>query len=139
MLDIVVADTNVLISGFWSTKGSPAQIVDLIDEAEIFVCYNDPIMAEYRFVSSRPKFEGHIDQNDFTIFLSGVEKVGVRFMPAQSTFPMPDESDRIFYDTAKQAGAILITGNIKHFPVEPFIMTPGDFIRRYRQEQEKVN
>jgi predicted nucleic acid-binding protein len=44
---------------------------------------------------------------------------------------LPDEKDRIFYDTAKQRNAILITGNIKHFPEEDFIMSPKDFLERY--------
>ena len=42
--------------------------------------------------------------------------------------PMPDETDRIFYDTAKASGAILITGNLKHFPSEPFIMKSAEFL-----------
>ena len=43
--------------------------------------------------------------------------------------PMPDEDDRKFYDVAKSSGAFLITGNIKHFPSESFIVTPADFLR----------
>lgn len=42
---------------------------------------------------------------------------------------MIDEKDRIFYDTAKESSAILVTGNIKHFPKEAFIMSPNDFIQ----------
>jgi len=41
---------------------------------------------------------------------------------------MTDETDRVFYDTAKASGAILITGNIRHYPAMPFIMTPADFL-----------
>ncbi|MCL2662882.1 MAG: hypothetical protein FWE83_06060 [Oscillospiraceae bacterium] len=37
-------------------------------------------------------------------------------------------SDRIFYDTAIASGAVLITGNTKHFPDEPIIMTPSEFL-----------
>jgi len=46
----------------------------------------------------------------------------------RSTMEMPDESDRKFYDLHKAAGAILITGNIKHFPKEDSIMKPADFL-----------
>ena len=45
-----------------------------------------------------------------------------------SDVPMLDEDDRVFYDTAKESGAILVTGNTKHFPAESFIMTPSDFL-----------
>jgi predicted nucleic acid-binding protein len=44
-----------------------------------------------------------------------------------SDFPMPDESDRKFYDIAKACDASLITGNKKHYPTEPFIITPSAF------------
>jgi len=40
---------------------------------------------------------------------------------------MPDESDRTFYDTAKTCGAVLVTGNMRHYPSESFIMTPAKF------------
>jgi len=45
-----------------------------------------------------------------------------------SNIPLPDESDRIFYDTAKENGTILITGNTKHYPNEAFIVTPANFL-----------
>ena len=46
---------------------------------------------------------------------------------------MPDEDDRVFYDTAVKAEAYLITGNKKHFPLEPFIVYPVNFLRIYRE------
>jgi len=36
--------------------------------------------------------------------------------------------DRIFYDAAVEAMAYLITGNIRHFPKESFIVTPAQFL-----------
>jgi predicted nucleic acid-binding protein len=46
----------------------------------------------------------------------------------KSTFEMTDEDDRKFYDLYKAAKAILITGNLKHFPKEDLIMTPAAFM-----------
>jgi len=43
---------------------------------------------------------------------------------------MPDESDRTFYDTAKECGATLITFNLKDYPAEPSIMTPVEFLEK---------
>ncbi len=34
-------------------------------------------------------------------------------------------------EVAKFCGAVLVTGNIKHFPQKPFIMTVSDFLERY--------
>ena len=39
-----------------------------------------------------------------------------------------DESDRKFYDTAKTADSYLVTGNIKHFPNDPIVITPAKCI-----------
>jgi predicted nucleic acid-binding protein len=56
------------------------------------------------------------------------QRFGIQIEPPVSTMPMTDETDRIFYDTARASGATLITGNIKHYPAEPFIMTPSHFL-----------
>jgi hypothetical protein len=47
---------------------------------------------------------------------------GIAIETETSTIEMIDESDRKFYDLHKAANAILITGNIKHFPKEDTIM-----------------
>jgi predicted nucleic acid-binding protein len=39
-----------------------------------------------------------------------------------------DDDDRIFYDAAVEATAYLITGNMRHFPKESFIVTPAQFL-----------
>jgi hypothetical protein len=48
---------------------------------------------------------------------------------------MPDETDRKFYDVAKATDAILITGNTKHYPNEPFVLTPAAFVQRYYSKE----
>ena len=63
--------------------------------------------------------------------INALEAGGTVIEPTTSTMPMPDESDRTFYDTAKASGAILVTGNIKHYPDESFIMTPADFLQAF--------
>jgi len=62
--------------------------------------------------------------------INEIVEIGVVVNPSPSDIPMADESDRIFYDTAKEAGAILITGNTKHYPTEQFITTPAEFIKQ---------
>jgi putative PIN family toxin of toxin-antitoxin system len=36
--------------------------------------------------------------------------------------------NRKFFDAAKTCGAVLITGNKKHYPPEPFILSPAEFL-----------
>jgi hypothetical protein len=56
-----------------------------------------------------------------------IEAIGVDIL-------LPDEDDRPFYEVAKAANAYLITGNLKHFPQEPFILSPADFLALINQK-----
>jgi len=122
----VVLDTNIIISAALSPQGTPAKIVDLVlDNEEIQLYYSVEIFAEYKRVLAykRLNIKPEIQQK----ILDKISIIAVSIEPTPSAIPMPDEADRIFYDVALASGAILITGNRKHFPDEPFIMTPADF------------
>ena len=42
---------------------------------------------------------------------------------------MPDEDDRVFYEVAlSKDDAYLVTGNLKHFPATPIVVTPAEMI-----------
>ena len=122
----VVIDTNIVISAAISPFGNPANILDMILDGEIQMYYSDGIMNEYIDVLSRPRLQ--IAANLQFYIIKGLTRMGICINQTVSTFPLPDESDRIFYDTAKDSGAVLITGNTKHYPTESFIMTPSDFM-----------
>lgn len=70
--------------------------MELVFDGPIIPVYNSAILKEYREVLSRPKFH-------FT-------------------------KDRVFYEVVleerKAEETYLVTGNIKHFPIETFIVTP---------------
>jgi putative PIN family toxin of toxin-antitoxin system len=122
----VVIDTNVVVSAAISPYGNPAKILDMVFDNEILVCYCDGIMDEYENVLSRTRLNIAPDVKFKTI--RAIRCLGMKINQTVSSFPLPDESDRFFYDTAKYAEAILITGNVKHYPAESFIMTPADFL-----------
>lgn len=43
---------------------------------------------------------------------------------------MPDEEDRVFYEISlSKEDSFLITGNLKHFPASPKVVSPSDFVR----------
>ena len=126
----VVIDTNVLVSAIHSTKGKPAQVLKLVfldDETQLF--YNQKILDEYSRVLAYKKFDFAIELQKAAI--DDIINYGDVLTPTASDIYMPDESDRIFYDTAKTSGAILVTGNKKHYPDEPFILTPAEFLEKY--------
>ncbi|MCQ2072302.1 MAG: PIN domain-containing protein [Bacteroidaceae bacterium] len=41
----------------------------------------------------------------------------------------PDPKDIVFYEVAlSKEGSFLVTGNIKHFPKDPIVVTPAEFL-----------
>jgi putative PIN family toxin of toxin-antitoxin system len=125
----VVLDTNILVSALLS-NGPPALIVDRVAGERIRPCFDDRILTEYWDVLSRPKLgfsPPRVDRLIHDIVRAGF---GIE-VSVPSGFSMPDEDDRKFYDAARTAGAVLITGNTRHYPNEPFILTPAAFVQKY--------
>ncbi|MDR3119931.1 MAG: putative toxin-antitoxin system toxin component, PIN family [Clostridiales bacterium] len=121
-----VLDTNVIVSALISPKGNAAVILGMITDNLLKPIYCQQILREYVDVLTRPRFgfpETRVKES-LTLF----EMFGVPVDPRKSDFLMIDESDRIFYDAAVASAAVLITGNLKHYPREPFVVSPADFL-----------
>ena len=126
----IVLDTNIIISAAITPNGNPAKIIKLVSNTEnMIICYNPDIIDEYVRVLSYERLNFSAEKKIRAINV--VWKYGILTQPIKSTMPLPDESDRIFYDTAKAVDAYLITGNIKHYPEEPHILTPAKFIEMF--------
>ena len=121
-----VIDTNVFVSGLLSARGNSAQIINAMKEKQFNLIYNDDILAEYREVLCREKLG--LYPNDVQELLDVIYRGGLSVISNASDIPLIDEDDRIFYDTAKTSDATLVTGNKRHYPNEPFIMSPADFL-----------
>jgi putative PIN family toxin of toxin-antitoxin system len=123
----VVLDTNILVSALLTPGRKPGQILTMVLTQKLRPWYTQKILAEYQAVLSRPKFP--IDQAEVKDIIDNITQNGAStYVLTPSTFPMVDETDRKFYDTAKIGRATLITGNKKHYPAEAFIMTPAEFL-----------
>ena len=119
-------DTNVLVSGLTSDKGSPARIVDAFKENRFNLFHCPEIVAEYHDVLSRGWLG--LDTVDVHDLIELIILTGFSIMPEKSSMAMTDEDDRVFYDAAKNGGAYLVTGNIKHYPKEKFVVTATQFL-----------
>ena len=53
---------------------------------------------------------------------------------------LPDPKDRVFYEVVmeerKEEDAYLVTGNIKHFPEKPYIVTPRQMLNIILEDRE---
>jgi len=124
----VVFDTNVLVSYLINGNGTPARAASLFFDGKIDVFYSNNIYEEYEEVLNREHF--HFDKTKISKILDDLATYGKLINPEASFFPIPDETDRIFYDTAKQSESFLVTGNTRHYPQEAFILTPAKFLER---------
>ncbi|MCD8328074.1 MAG: putative toxin-antitoxin system toxin component, PIN family [Ruminococcus sp.] len=126
---LVVIDTNVLVSALWSRNGAPAKIINMVLNGRLIPCYDWRILCEYREVLLRPKFG--FTQNEVNALLDWFESFGRSVVAEPCKECFIDESDKKFYEVAKFCNATLITGNIKHFPSEPNIVTVSEFLAEY--------
>jgi uncharacterized protein len=126
---LVVIDTNVLVSAIWSKDGAPAQVISLILNDVITPCYDYRITQEYREVLERPKFG--FSRSEIHSLLDWFESIGPSIVAPPCDSPFVDESDRKFYEVAKFCHAKLITGNLKHFPKDPDVLSVAEFLEQY--------
>lgn len=127
---LIVIDTNILVSALWSPSGAPSQILSLVLNEALIPCYDERIMTEYREVLSRPKFG--FSQSEINALLDWIKYFGRSVVPLPLDEPFTDEADKKFFETAKYCKACLVTGNIKHFPDDPLVMTANEFLKKYR-------
>ena len=104
----LVLDTNVIISAFINPNGKPSQIMKLVLERKAELCYNSAILSEYESVMRRRKFSDKIDSGNIRQFINLLSSIGISFDPLPSAIKLQDESDQIFYDTAKGSDSFLI-------------------------------
>ena len=124
-----VIDTNVIISSLLThNQKSPTRIVlDMVREGRIVPMVNSDITEEYREVLSRSKF--HFSSCDVSEIMGVFSDRGEIFVPDSLRGEFVDLNDVIFYETyLLKDGAYLVTGNLKHFPVEPRIIPPVDMV-----------
>lgn len=126
-----VIDTNVLVSALLSSHDDAATVLVIkkLFSGEVIPLFSDDILKEYHDVLRRAKF--HFSEAAVSMLLQTIEKYGERVVPAPTGELLPDMKDLPFYEIVieKQAdNAYLITGNMKHFPAKPFIVTAKEFL-----------
>jgi uncharacterized protein len=128
----IVLDTNVVVSALLSPRGPPGLIVDLVIEGGLEVAHTPRIVAEYRDVLARPRLA--LDPADVDHVLSVIEDRGVPAIAPPWPLALPDPSDGEFLACAAAAVAIVITGNIRHFPAGSRrgvdVLSPRAFVDR---------
>lgn len=131
MICYAVIDTNVLVSALLSPRDDSAtvQVIEKVLAGEIIPIYSNDISHEYRDVLSRKKFNFPPYLVEFLI--TSIEDFGILINSTITDITLPDIKDVPFYKVVlekRDDNAYLVTGNIKHFPHEPFVVTPRELL-----------
>lgn len=126
-----VIDTNVLVSALLSSHDDAATVlvVKKLFSGEVIPLFSNEILKEYNEVLRRAKF--HFSERTVSILLQTIEKYGGLVFPTPTGELLPDMKDLPFYEVVvekREDDAHLVTGNKKHFPDKPFIVTAKEFL-----------
>ena len=124
-------DTNVLVSALLNFHSNPGQVLLSVFNGETVPLVNEEILAEYREVLARKKF--HFPPDLVEIILTGLAACSLNVSAVSIDLPeVADPKDLCFYAVTmserQSEEAFLVTGNLRHFPVKPFVVTPARFV-----------
>lgn len=125
-----VIDTNVLVSAILSIHPDSATVIirDKIIDGLIIPLYNADIIEEYRNVLTRPKFHFPAELVDAVLDVILQKGFSLERTKTEEVFINP--KDVVFYEIAlSKEGSYVVTGNTKHFPVSPIVVTPAEMLR----------
>lgn len=104
--------------------------MELVFGGTIIPVLNRDIIKEYRDVLLRSKF--HLTEDIVADVIDVIETNGLFVEANALDIVLPDPKDKVFYEVVmeerKDEDAYLVTGNIRHFPQKPFIVTPRQML-----------
>ena len=125
-----VIDTNVIVSALLSRNHDSAtvKVLDYLYDRVIVPVYNNEIIEEYETVLRRPKF--NFSEETVYAVIEAIMEGGIDSRRIGSNEHLPDPKDVVFYEVAlANEDSFLVTGNTKHFPKKPFVVTPAEMLQ----------
>lgn len=131
-----VIDTNVIVSALLASNkdSNPNQVIHAINIGIITPIYNEEIESEYVKVLHYPKLR--ISEDQINTFISVLRKFGIKTERTKVTDEIfPDLDDIVFYEVRMSVDdSYLVTGNIKHFPKKPYVVTPSQMVEILKEK-----
>ncbi len=131
-MPIVVLDTNVVVSALLKADSPPARLLAAVLRGDLRIAFDARILTEYRDVLLRKKFG--FDPTRVDLVLEAIERDGIVVAALRWNLSLPDVDNLKFLEVASalEPSAVVITGNIRHFPEEfrgsVRVVTPHDFL-----------
>jgi putative PIN family toxin of toxin-antitoxin system len=134
----VVLDTNVLVAGLLSAAGAPGWIVEAVLAGELEPAFDGAIRQEYEEVLRRPEFQFPAARIDD--ILAALDQFGfVAAAPPPWPTALPDRDDEPFLAVAAASASVLVTGNLRHFPLrvrgDGTVLSPRELVDRLRPDK----
>lgn len=130
MIYYAVIDTNVVVSAMLNPDSVPGTVLKCAFSGIIVSFINQEILDEYIEVISREQFG--FDQKDIDFFLTNINERAIFVDRTPTSEIFVDKKDVVFYEIAltgrNKTNTYLVTGNTKHFPKQPFVVTPREMI-----------
>ena len=130
-----VIDTNVIVSAYITKnlEAATSKVWEAVLQCKLKPIYNDEILSEYSEVLHREKFG--IPEHLIKWAIDKIVTNGIRGERILSDEFFPDSKDVVFYEVAmSKEDAYLVTGNTKHFPKKPIVVTPAEMLEILQRE-----
>ena len=133
-----VIDTNVIVSSMLKADSIPGSIISYVESNVIVPLLSEEIINEYVEVLTRNKFE--IAHDKVMEMISIIKSKGIVLKREQTLEDFVDKDDIVFFEIVMSArqtmDAYLVTGNMKHYPIRSYIVTPREMIDIIEREKE---
>ena len=134
-----VIDTNVVVSSMLKHQSIPWQILNLVNQEVIVPLLSKEILNEYIEVITRNKF--NFDESVITGTIEGIKEKAIYLEREETIEDFIDKDDIVFFEIVLSArstmDAYLITGNMKHYPVRSYVVTPAQMIEIINKDKTK--
>ena len=130
-----VVDTNVFVSALLSrhADASTVKVVEAFQERKFKLLFNREIFIEYYDVLFRPRLK--LPEEKVQKLISQIGSEGIASNRLHSDEHFPDPKDVVFYEVAmSKEDAYLVTGNKKHFPNKPIVVTPAEMVEILKKQ-----
>ena len=128
---LVIIDTSIIVSALLSRHmdASTVKVLEALFSSQIVPLYNNEILCEYEDVLHRKKF--NFSENLIQLVIQSIRDNGISVEPLTTGEDLPDPKDLVFYEVCmakREEDSMLVTGNMKHVPARPFIVTPNELL-----------
>lgn len=132
-----VIDTNVIVSSMLRRDSIPGEIVNLVGDDQIVPLLNEDILGEYAEVLGRNKFG--FTNEDIVGALETIREKGIFLERSEAQEAFVDEDDAVFFEIClsgrSSMNAYLITGNLRHYPIRSYVVTPREMLEIIERER----